>query len=439
MIKLLYTFLICFCFVIHSVFGQRSTINIINITSYDIKANCDFNKRFIDITANLIIEKTVNSNSFKILLCPYASIKSVKTGSTVMEISRISFDDDTLLIIMPELFKKNNILNICFEYTLPIDSFIFKNLIFQRRETRWYPLQYDDIASWKLNVVTPNNYTVFTVGDLIDKKNINNNIEYKFENNNYYSYPLIIAKSDSMSTLTKSIDSININFYFVSTDTAVNNKIIDEVCKSFSFYNKYIGRYKHKQLNLVEIPDNRVQFVQSLSTLIVFGPPFVNYFKLGYSDWPPHEVAHQWWGGGIYINSKTKGRWFLEESINEYFKALYIQNMMGNDSFKKQLKTYLANYNDIDKSKESSIFEIKNVYVQEDGYVIYQKGPLVVNKLKNLMGNESWEKFIKEIYNTYYGEFLTFDEFIKTLSKYDNKGNLVNELNKWLSETGYTN
>lgn len=436
MIRLLCTFLVCFCFVIHNAFGQSSTI--INIISYDIKANCDLNKRYIDITANLIIEKTVNSNSFKILLCPYASIKSVKMGSVVMEVTRRYLDDDTLLITIPDLFKKDNILNISFEYILPLDSFIFKTLVFQRRETRWYPLQYDDMASWKLDIVAPNDYTVFTVGNLIDKKSINNNTEYKFENNDYYSYPLIIVKSNSMTTLTKSIDSINVNFYFASTDTAVNNKIIDEVCKSFSFYNNYIGRFKYKQLNLVEIPDNRVNFVQSLSTLIIFGSPFVNYFKLGYSDWPPHEVAHQWWGGGVYINSETKGPWFLEESINEYFRALYIQCTLGNDSLEKQLKTYLSNYNDINKSKESSIFEIKNVHTQEDGYVIYQKRPLVVNKLKNLMGgNEYWEKFIKEIYSTYYGKLLTFNEFINILSKYDDKGNLIKGLNKWLSEIDY--
>lgn len=110
---------------------------------------------------------------------------------------------------------------------------------------------------------------------------------------------------------------------------------------------------------------------------------------------------------------------------------------MGNDTLKKQLKSYLELYNEIDKSKEQSILEITSVNTKECAYVIYQKGPLVVNKLKNNMGNESWDKFIKEIYNIYYGNFLTYDEFIKTLSKYDAKGNIGKEFNKWLSEVGY--
>jgi len=70
--------------------------------------------------------------------------------------------------------------------------------------------------------------------------------------------------------------------------------------------------------------------------------------------------------------------------------------------------------------------------------VIYQKGPLVVNKLRNLMGDDAWKFFILEIYNTYYGKFLTYDGFIEILSNYDSDGKIRNELNKWLSETGYT-
>jgi len=431
----IYVYSLFICFATHNIYGQNTTIN---IDSYDIKANYNYEKKNIDITANLKIEKTENVNFFKILLSLDASIKSIKAENIAVKFSRIPIDDDTLFITIPELFKKKDKLNLSFEYTLPIDSLTFNNVIMLRREVRWYPLQYDDIASMKLDIITPNNYMVFTVGDLINKKNINNNTEYIFENNNSASYALVITKPNTFNTsLTKNIENVNVNFYFTSADTAVNNKIIKEVCSSFLFYSKYIGSYKHKQLNIVEIPDDRIQFVQSLSALMLVGSPFISYYKLGYGDWPSHEVAHQWCGSGFYINSKTKGRWFFEESLNEYLKTLYIQNTMGNDTLKKQLKSYLELYNEIDKSKEQSILEITSVNTKECAYVIYQKGPLVVNKLKNNMGNESWDKFIKEIYNIYYGNFLTYDEFIKTLSKYDAKGNIGKEFNKWLSEVGY--
>src|SRR3990172_353146 len=99
-------------------------------------------------------------------------------------------------------------------------------------------------------------------------------------------------------------------------------------------------------------------------------------------------------------------------------------NILGRYIFNKLLALIVLKMNYKDKSKEVPIFEIRNVSTQDDGLVIYQKGPLVVNKLKNLMGNESYEKFIKEIYSSYYNKLLTFDEYIKVLSKYDTKRQL---------------
>ena len=135
-------------------------------------------------------------------------------------------------------------------------------------------------------------------------------------------------------------------------------------------------------------------------------------------------------GGEIYLVPT-----YFMNLPHEFIKT--IQNTFGDDSLKKQLSMYLSFYNEFDHSKEPSIFEVQNVSSQAGGYVIYQKGPLVVNKLKTLMGNESWIKFIKEIINNYYDKFLTYDDFIKTLSKYDTKGNIVTKLNQWLSENGY--
>lgn len=429
--------IIWFCFGVHYTFGQNSCID---ITSYDIKANCELNKRLIDITANLKIEKAVNENSVKLLLCSWTIIKSIKSGESVIEYSRKSADNDTLLISIPAQFNNDKMFNLSIDYSLPLDSFDSenKNVVYLNRSTLWYPMQYDDIASMKLDIISPNDYTVFAIGDLINKKTINNNVEYNFENKQNNRYALFIIKSDTFTTtLTRKVDSVNINFYFVSNDTITNNKIINEVCKSFLFYDKFIGNYKYKLFNIVEIPDNRIFFAQSLSTIILIGSPFLNAYKLDYGNWPAHEVAHQWCGNGIYFDSKAKGRFFLEESVNEFFKALYVENTLGNDSLQSLFKSYLDLYSSIDKSKELPILDITNVSTMDNGYVIYQKGPLVVNKLRNSMGSTSYENFIKEIYNNYYGKMLTYDEFIKSLSKYDTKNNFMTMLNNWLSETGY--
>lgn len=426
-----------FCLAINCSLGQSTNID---ITSYDIKVNYEINKWIIDITANLEIEKTVNSNSFSLLLGSWAKIKSVKSGDEMVEFTRKSPDNDTLQISLPAQFGDSKSLNLTFDYTLILDSLGLENkdVILLQRNTLWYPQQFDDIASMKIDITAPINYSVFALGNLINKKTSNANVEYSFENKQNNRYALLAIKSDTFNTiLTKKIENVNINFFFVSNDTSLTSKIITDVCKSFSFYNKFIGSYKYNQLNVVEVPANRMMYAQSLSSLLMMGSPFLETYKFEYWYWPAHEVAHQWWGNGVFTNSRVKKGLFLEETVNEYFKTLYVENILGNDSLKSLIKSYHDRYNEIDKSKELSILEITKLSTMENGYVIYQKGPLVMNKLRNLMGIELYEIFIKDIYNNYFGKMLTYDEFIGSLSKYDKNDNLVITLNKWLSETGY--
>ena len=431
--KIILTCIVSFCTVFQSIYGQSLSYDII---SYKIVADYNLSEKSIDVKAFLEIEKTENLNNLKILLSPHASLKSVTINNSLAEVSRLSSKNDTLLLEILEQCKNSEKINIAFEYILPADSFSYDSIILIRRYDHWYPVQYDDNASMELDVKLPKNYSAFANGDVVVKIDSNKNT-YKYVHNNFFYYTLMIVKSEIYDTITRSINNININFHFVSNDTVVNNKIINQICNSFSFYNKYIGTYRNKQLTVVEIPFKGAQLVQSLSTLVLMGSPFIEYFKMGY-NWAPHEIAHQWWGAGMFVNSKTNCYRFLEESITEYFSLLYIENTLGEDSFRNQLASHLELYREIENKNEKPIIDIKTVSNQEDGYVIYQKGPLVVNKLRNLMGDDAWKFFILEIYNTYYGKFLTYDGFIEILSNYDSDGKIRNELNKWLSETGYT-
>jgi hypothetical protein len=73
---------------------------------------------------------------------------------------------------------------------------------------------------------------------------------------------------------------------------------------------------------------------------------------------------------------------------------------------------------------------------KEKARAIYGKGPYVIDKLRRQIGDENWEKFIKDIYKDSKGKIVTFDEFLNYLSKYDRDGTAVAKLKKMVSEKG---
>jgi len=69
-------------------------------------------------------------------------------------------------------------------------------------------------------------------------------------------------------------------------------------------------------MNIVEIGDPQFIMCQSLREMIIFGHYFYDvYTIIPDFSWIPHEVAHQWWGNGIFFEYRD---YALSESLNEY-------------------------------------------------------------------------------------------------------------------------
>ena len=69
--------------------------------------------------------------------------------------------------------------------------------------------------------------------------------------------------------------------------------------------------------------------------------------------------------------------------------------------------------------------------------IVDYKGQLIVNELRKMLGDENWESFIKTFYSLYKDKYATYDDFIQTLSVYDQKGFITKSLNNYLSTKGF--
>jgi hypothetical protein len=140
---------------------------------------------------------------------------------------------------------------------------------------------------------------------------------------------------------------------------------------------------------------------------------------------------------GVFFKFGGKGFWFLQLSLPHYLRLMYLERTKGKDAFAQGLQQGLDAYKEIAGSEnEVSILDVDFPNSKEKARVIYGKGPYVIDKLRRQIGDENWEKLIKDIYKDFKGKILTYDEFINYLSRYDKDGTAVAKLKKMLSETG---
>lgn len=385
----------------------------------------------------MVIEKSNETNELNLLFTSKGTIKTIKSfysNNQTLDVAYHFIGKDTLKLVIPSELRSQKTLTIAFQYLLPVDT-LEKSIVFLRREDRWYPLWYDDLAVWKLKTRVPRGYHVLSVGNLVGDKFFLNQAQFIWESEvPLPTFPLIIFSTSHFTKTVKNIYGKPINFYFSSKDTVTNNDIISRICEAFKFYNELLGEYPHAQLTFVEIP--RIQFVQSLSSIIMAGDIFIRYFSKGLNEWPTHELAHQWNGSGIFIKSDSRGRWFMEESLSEYLHLMYIEKTQGEKSLKKALEEKLKKYDSVaETDKDRPLMDIKYL-TKENSIIIYKKGPYIIHKIRNKIGDSNWLKFLREIYKHYNGRFFTYDDFKKTLAYYDKGGRCAWALEKYMTEKG---
>ncbi len=155
--------------------------------------------------------------------------------------------------------------------------------------------------------------------------------------------------------------------------------------------------------------------------------------------WAPHEVGHQWFGNVVSPDENARGRWFVEESINEYLRAMYVEHTYGADSLKRLLRElYLRNYTEIvKKEKDVPIMEVVSVNNSvEEAQAIYAKGPLVLHQVRRCMGDDNWNSCIKRIYRDFQKQLFTLEDFKRYIARFGKDGKCLGRFNELLIARG---
>jgi hypothetical protein len=409
----------------------------VEINSYDIKASLNLLGSELQVSAGLELEKADTVSEFEMILNSDAKIgvirSSIKDGWVDVPYKFVG--KDSLRLTLPSELVSSRNLTLDFKYTFPVSD-SKGDLIILDRGYRWYPLILDQIVRFKLTVTVPKGYDVFASGDFVEKKEMHAGSRFVWESKiPVLKLPLIIAKSGLYTETTVECAGKEIYLYSSTLDKETKGKIISEACSTFKFFNELIGEYPHHGLTLIEIPE--MEGTDIATGLLLIGSTFMDAFQQGQYDNLHLSIACQWIAAGVFFEFLGKGFWFLQLSLPHYLRLMYLEKTKGIAAFTQGLQQGLDAYKEIAGSdKEVSIMDVDFPNSKEKATAIYGKGPYVIDCVRRQIGDENWEKLIKDIYKDFKGKILTYDEFINYLSRYDRNRTAVAKLNKMVSEKG---
>ncbi len=409
----------------------------VEIKSYDIQASFNPVGGELQVSASLELNKADSLPEFVIILSSTAKIGVIRAvvGKGSVDLAHESAGKDSLRLTLPPELAASRSMTVDFKYTIPIGE-PTESVLMLDRGNRWYPMIMDQIARFKLTASVPKGYTTYASGNFVEKNETSRQARFVWESKiPVFKLPLIIAKSDFYQDTTVVLNGNSIIFHYTSADQNTKEKLLFEAGNAFSFYSRLIGEYPHNNLTLIEIPG--MEGTDIASGLLMIGSKSIEGFKQGYYDELVLSIACQWTAAGVFFKFQGKGFWFLQLSLPHYLRLMYVKQSRGTIGFDQNLKTGLDAFKGIaGTEKEVSIMDVDLPNTREKATAIYGKGPYVIDLVQKQIGDENWEKFLRDIYKNFLGKILTYDEFVSYLSKYDQDGTAVANLNKMLSEKG---
>ncbi len=177
---------------------------------------------------------------------------------------------------------------------------------------------------------------------------------------------------------------------------------------SLDVYTKAFSPYQFHQARILEFPAY-ASFAQSFANTIPYSESigFIQNFDAVKDDpekidlvtfVTAHELGHQWWAHQV-IGADMQGMTMLSETFAQYSAMLVMEHLYGPDHVRRFLKYSLDHYLRARGGEE--VEELPLERVEDQGYIHYDKGAVIMYRLKQAVGEEVVDRSLRRLLALY--------------------------------------
>jgi ABC-2 type transport system permease protein len=178
------------------------------------------------------------------------------------------------------------------------------------------------------------------------------------------------------------------------------DRMLEASKKSLDYFTTNFSPYQYRQYRIFEFPRQRGAFAQSFPNTIPFSeaigfvadirdPEAIDYVFYVTA----HEFAHQWWGHQV-VGANVQGAAVLTETLAQYSALMVMEKEYGAAHMQRFLKYELDNY--LNSRGAEVLEELPLMLVENQGYIHYRKGSLVLYALKDYLGEDTVNLILRE-------------------------------------------
>ena len=429
------------------------------ISDYEIDIHFNPKNSYISGKARLTVESKVESlDGIKLKLHPNLEVLRINDGKkhelfyTRDKLRKFLYvyfynmprDEKTHILeifyrgkLVPEKQAEDVISSYQYQDTILLNQPKYQTHLYTR-SAYWYPAPSDEeYFTARLKFIVPPGFTCISNGKLIERSTLESLEEVEdlekigssvfiFENESPVKYlSFIVGEFRTMDEVSSPLPFQ----YFRGTEIhGFRWDLFGESMKILNFYQKMFGVYPFDKFSIVHRFWPQGGGHSPASFIILNERPRVvgqRRFQpkgspVNLSRWKEyfiaHEIAHQWWGQGLSWGS-YHDQW-LSEGLAQFASVTYLREKYGEGAYSQIMKKFSSWTRK--KSEWGAILMGSRIsYGDFEAYqaIIYNKAALVLNMLKDLLGEDVFFHALREFFDRYKYSAPRSKEFFDTFKE----------------------
>lgn len=298
--------------------------------------------------------------------------------------------------------------------------------VFLAHSSRWYP-QFASATrmNFAVEVSTPAGWLTVSQGKRTQHQADATRVVSRWEERTPQEEIYLIA--NRYTEYSQAAGAVQAMVFTRQAEPALAQKYLDATAQYIEMYRSLIGPYPYAKFALVE---NFWETGYGMPSFTLLGPKVLRLPFIVTSSYP-HEILHNWWGNGVYVDY-ARGNW--AEGLTSYLADHLLKEQQNEGAVFR--RGVLQNYADfVSHAKDFPLTEFRSRHSSSSEAIGYGKTQMLFHMLRRELGDETFVKALHQFYLKHKFQLADFGDVAAAFSAAADK-DLREFFAQWVTRTG---
>jgi len=302
---------------------------------------------------------------------------------------------------------------------------IGKEGVFLAGSTMWYPVVPNQLVSFELEITLPAGWSAISQGVRSNNRKTSGQHIVQWQETQPQDDIFVIA--NRYHEYRQSAGATEAMVFLKDKDDALAQKYLDTTAQYLSMYNKLLGPYPYKKFAMVE---NFWDTGYGMPSFTLLGPRVIRFPFILHSSYP-HEILHNWWGNGVFVDYE-KGNW--AEGLTTYLADHLIAEQRGRAiGYRRDI---LQRYTDfVSDGRDFPLSEFRSRHSSATEAVGYGKTLMLFHMLRQQLGNRDFVRSLARLYQKQRFKLTGFND-VEAIFSQTSERDLSGFFEQWVQRAG---